>query len=57
MAPIFPKTDLKPLGIRHDLSGFGAVFAVYDRTIDGFSSQYPPVLQGGLGLSISQESA
>ena len=33
------------------------VFTVYDRTIDGFSSQYPPVLQDGLGLLISQEIA
>ena len=51
------RKDLKPLVIRHDSSGFGSVFTVYDRTIDGFSSQYPPVLQGGLGLLISQESA
>ena len=51
------RKDLKPLVIRHDLSGFGSVFTVYDRTIEGFSSQYHPVFQGGLGFSISQESA
>ncbi len=33
--PNILKRDLKPLVIRHDLGGFGSVFTVYDRTIDG----------------------